>query len=265
MAIRYDKQINREIAKTVRNFNHKVYRLERQNAKIVPSRVSVKQLKALYQDRSDLKRKLAELQRFSDRGVESIIDTLGGASISKWELSNLKRQQARAKVLIGRRIKSLETTVPTVFGKKQLKSYAEMGSEELSNLKARQKALQKTPERMDTGELQRFEKLVSQTITRLTTQDTTFYNSYFEILDNTGYMANIDPEIINHIKENLQKLTPSQFVEFANTEKSIKSIIDYYLIQKMNAGVLSVEDQTQLELNIMALDNIIEDLVEEYA
>lgn len=265
MAIRYDKKINREIAKIVRNFNNKVYRLERQNAVFVPSRVRVKNLKSQYQNRSALKRKLAELQRFSERGVESIVYTLGGTSISKWELATLKREQTRAKRLLTRRIRKLETTVPTVFGKKQLKTYAEMGNEELSNLRARRTALNKRAERLDEKALKQLEKLVTKTIQRLTTQDITFYNSYFEIIENAGYMANIDPQIISHIKENLRKLTPTEFIEFANIEKSIKSIIDYYLVQKMNAGVLSSVDQAQLELTITALDSIIEDLVNEYA
>lgn len=79
MAIRYDKNLNKEILKTVRNFNAKVDRLERQGAQLTVEKVSIRELKKEFQERRDLLSYLKELRKFSQRGVERI------AYVDRWE------------------------------------------------------------------------------------------------------------------------------------------------------------------------------------
>ena len=90
MAIRYDKNLQNEITRVVRNFNNKINRLEKlQNDLILPDKITKKSLTERYYTRKDLQRKLNELKRFSTRGIEKTIETKAGLKLSEYELINL--------------------------------------------------------------------------------------------------------------------------------------------------------------------------------
>ena len=40
MAIRYDKKLNQEINRTIKNFNQKIARLEKQDRELLPSKIT---------------------------------------------------------------------------------------------------------------------------------------------------------------------------------------------------------------------------------
>ena len=44
MAIRYDKKLNQEINRTIKNFNQKIARLEKQERELLPSKITKKEL-----------------------------------------------------------------------------------------------------------------------------------------------------------------------------------------------------------------------------
>ena len=104
MAIRYDKKLNQEINRTIKNFNQKIARLEKQKKELLPSKITKKDLKDNVYTRTELYRKLKELQRFSHRGAEDIIETKGGVKLTQYELSNIKRENTRIKRNITREI-----------------------------------------------------------------------------------------------------------------------------------------------------------------
>ena len=105
MAIRYDKTLNKEINRVVKNFNNKVKRLEQSERDLMlPAKVSIKELKDEFRTRRELYRELEKLKRYSKRGIEETIITLGGAKISKYELENIKREARRIKYQISRQI-----------------------------------------------------------------------------------------------------------------------------------------------------------------
>ena len=45
MAIRYDKKLNQEINRTIKNFNQKITRLEKQERELLPSKITKQELK----------------------------------------------------------------------------------------------------------------------------------------------------------------------------------------------------------------------------
>ena len=64
MAIRYDKKLDQEINRTIKNFNQKIARLEKQEKELLPSKITKKDLKSGVYTRTELQRNLKELQRF---------------------------------------------------------------------------------------------------------------------------------------------------------------------------------------------------------
>ena len=163
MAIRYDKKLNQEINRTIKNFNQKIARLERQDRELLPSKITKKDLKNSVYTRTELRRKLKQLQRFSNRNVEDVIETQGGARLTRYDYQNLKRENTRIKQNITREINRLRVNKPKIFGKMQTSTFSEMGDTDYLNLVARRKALEKDINKLSRDELERFTKLINKT------------------------------------------------------------------------------------------------------
>ena len=62
MAINYDKKLNNEINRVVKNFNQKITRLEKQNRELLPSKTTTKEIKNAITTKRELNQKLRELK-----------------------------------------------------------------------------------------------------------------------------------------------------------------------------------------------------------
>lgn len=230
MAIRYDKKLNSEINKTIRNFNQKIARLEKmQNDLILPEKITKKELKSEYYTRSDLRRKLREMQSFSTRGIEQTVQTTGGVNLSKFELINLKRESRRIKASLTREINKLERLKPKVFGVEQASTFSQIGDQYYLNLKARRKALEKGDiVNLRSEQLQRYKKLLEKTAKNKRYYNNVFKSNYLEMLTDLGYYYNYDKEKLAELKERLMQLDSDNFLKLFRQEQSIKAILDYY-------------------------------------
>lgn len=227
MAIRYDKKLNQEINRTIKNFNQKIARLEKQERELLPSKISKKELKESVYTRQELQRRLKELQRFSKRGAEDVIETKGGVKLTKYELENLKKDKARIKQKISREKNRLEKTKPKVFGKEQSATFSQMGDSEYLNLIARYKTINKDIENLNIEEIKRYKKIINKTKTNKSYNEYIFRENFFEMFNILGYYA-YDNEKIDIINEKLKKLTPSKLLKLITEEKSMKAILTYY-------------------------------------
>lgn len=106
--IRWTESDNAELKKTVKNFNAKISRLERQYPKIknvLPEKVTVAQMKELIDTRQDFKRELKALKRFTDRKnvirenddgtFKGIVDVPGNKynlKTTKWQKEEMTRR-----------------------------------------------------------------------------------------------------------------------------------------------------------------------------
>lgn len=228
MAIRYDKKLNQEINKTIKNFNQKVARLEKMGRELLPLKITKQQLKENSYNRKDLQRKLKQLQRFSKRGIEEVVETKGGVKLTKYELQNIKRENKRIKQSITRRINELKVQKPKIFGKEQASTYSQMGDSEFTNLVARRKALEKNIEKIDIDELNRLKKLLEKTGNKKVYMDNVFKESYFKMLADLAYYYDYDRNKLNEMRDKLYELKPEKFLKLFNEDKAIKAIVDYY-------------------------------------
>lgn len=231
MAIRYDKKLNAEINRVVRNFNQKIRRIQKYEDSynyIVPETTSVKSLKHNVYTRNELKRKLAELKRFSVRGAEDVMQMSGGFMLSRYEYENLKREKARVKRNISREITRLETEKPTVYGKKQAMTFAQMGDSYFLNLKAKREALEKQVEKLNREEFKKYKELVYKVGRSREYQKSLFRDNYKKMLTDLAYYTGYDKEKIKELETKLDKLNDRQFYKLFQSEKAIKSITEYY-------------------------------------
>lgn len=260
MAIRYDSKLNSEINKIVRNFNQKVSRLEKNQQELLPTKISVRELKKSYNNRSDLKRKLRELKRFSTRGIEQVIETKQGLKISKYDLINLKKENARVKRSLTMEIKRLETTSPKVLGKKQKTTFAQMGDQHYLNLVARRKALEKEIMNLNKAELERLKNLIDKTLKNKAYMNSTFKENYLKMLTDLGYYFDYNNEKLQKLEDKLMDLSPDKFLKLFQEDKSIRAILDYYPVI---TNTLSGIDPDDLSGDVNSLyDSLIDNLDE---
>lgn len=223
------RSINETLRKAVRNFNSKLSRLQNKGL-ILPEKANMKIIKSRIYNKWDLNREIDRLQRFSERGIEKTITTKGGVQMSKYELINLKREQKRVVAKLGRKIKRLGSIIPTTFGVREDVTIAQMGTEQLSNLKARrQKISEKRINLISEDDIKELKSKIQKTINKDRYLISEFKESYTEkILLQLGYYIGYDSEKLNTIKEKIAKLPDRKFLELFNTEEGIRAIRDYY-------------------------------------
>lgn len=258
MAIRYDKKLNQEINRTIKNFNQKIARLEKQDRELLPSKITKKDLKSNVYTRTELYRKLKELQRFSNRGAEDIITTGGGARLTKYDYQNIKRENTRIKRNITLEINRLRVEKPKIFGKIQSSTFSEMGDTDYLNLVARRKALEKDINKLSKEELERFRKLVEKTGKSQQYMNSIFKENYFEMLTDLAYYFNYDNDKLNLLKQKLMKLKPNDFLKLFKDDKSIRAILDYYPVVTNSFNAINPDDIKEDVVNLY--DNLIDNI-----
>ena len=233
MAIRYDKKLNQEINKIVRNYNQKIYRIKRYEDSYnyqIPSIINKTQLKSMAYTRKELRRKLNELKRYSERGIETSIQLPSGYIISKYEYENLKKERARVKRKLTNEIKRLESEKPTVYGKEQATTFAQMGdSFYLSNV-GRRKAIDIDYKTLTKEEFELYKERVYKIGRNIEYESSLFRDNYKKMLFDLAYYTGYDEEKIKLLESKIDSLNNKKFYKLFNTEKGIKAITEYYLL-----------------------------------
>ena len=231
MAIRYDKALNQEINRVVRNYNNKIQRLKKTDSSLIlPETVSVRGLKKEMFSRKDLRRKLKDLELYSIRGMEKTITTEGGVDISRYEYNLLQRESRRVKSYLTRQLNIVSNITPTIAGELQDATFAEMGSQQVANLIARREALEKgSIMKMSRSQLSEYTRLLNKNRQRMNYQTNIFRDNYMnKMLFNLGYFIGYDNDKINAIKEKMNTLSDKQFLKMFDTDLLIQSIRDFY-------------------------------------
>lgn len=259
MAVKFSKKLENEISKTVRNFNNKISRLEKLNHELLPEKISKKALKQNYDNRNELRRKLKELQRFSKRGSEQIITTKGGVKITQYELNNLRAETIRIKQNLTREINRLKVEKPTVLGKTQDITFAQMGDQYFMTLLGRKDALDKNLLELQKEDFERYQNLVSKLGKNEGYMNYVFKNNYLKMLTDLGYYYDYDNDKLNLLKEKLIDLDKSDFLKLFRTEKSVQAILYYYPAVTRNVGI----NPSDIKDDVVSLyDNLINNIDE---
>lgn len=227
--VRYTKKLNQDIYNTLRRYNNKIDRLRRKQADyILPQKVTKEDLMESSYTTKELRRQLNNLSKFTQRGAEATYTTSGGYSISKYEYDYLRREQRRVKRKIEKELERYQTTAPTVFGKSQGFSFAQMGDSTYLNLKAKRTSLEKDISKMTKEELLKYRNVLYKLGKNRNYLAEGFRDNYLEILTDLGYFTGYDKEKLKLLKDKLLSLDPEQFYRLYENEKAIKVIRDYY-------------------------------------
>lgn len=227
--VRYTKKLNQDIYTTLKRYNAKIDRLRRKQLDyILPQKMTKEDLMESSYTTKELRRQLNNLAKFNERGAEATYTTSGGYSISKYEYNYLRREQRRVKKKIEKEIERYQTTAPTVFGKSQQFSFAQMGDSTYLNLKAKRQSLEKDISRMNKQELLKYREVLYKLGKNRNYLAEGFRDNYLEILTDLGYFTGYNQDKLKLLKEKLKTLDPEDFYRLYENEKAIKVIRDYY-------------------------------------
>lgn len=227
MAYKISKDSNRELQKAINNFNAKIRRLENVDKEIgIPEKENIKAIKDRINSKWDLNREINRLERFTKRNAENLIKNKSGVVMTVWEFENIQREQKRLNARLLRDIERYSNITPTEFGKSQKITYAQIGDERLSNLRARQKAISnKSVMKLNREQLKNLQSLLNKTSAIYRKDKQVFYNNFLDgTLLNTAYFIGYDNDKIKYIKNKLNELSPSQFTKAFEQEQALKDI-----------------------------------------
>lgn len=255
MAIRYNAELRKNIDDTLRRFNAKITRLQKQERDLIlPEKLNFYDIVGTYKTRKDLNEKLQELQRFSKRGVEETITTKGGVDISKYEMENLRIESKRVKQRLTREINKLEKITPTSLGVKQDFTLKTLPSDRLVNLRARRKSLEKDINIISGDEFNYYVQKLQSNKRRARYRDLQYQNNYIDkMLLNLGYMVGYDSKKLGEIRQKLSGLSTQEFLKLMDTEKLVQEVQNYY-----------DETQDKIKRNRNVSTNSIDDIYEKY-
>lgn len=256
--INYDKQFNNYINKVVKQFNAKIRRLESQGHKYLPQKESVADLKSTYFERSTLKRKLQQLEKFTTRGAEDIVELSSGAKITKWERETLKADRKRFKKIYENSANKYGSIKPTVRGVLQDETYARMGDARYENLKIMRDSMKKDVDTMTQRDLNKAKRTIRGHIRRHEKQKYIFWSNYITFIDDVGYKGDVPEELIESIKEKIAQMDIDDFIEFYDTEKAFSDILTDYKIQKMKAVGFTDDEKQKIQGNYEAINQLLD-------
>lgn len=216
MAIRYDKDYNREIARIVKNFNAKVMRLQGVERLLAPDTILVSTLKKTYTKRRELNRKLKELQLFSQKGMEEEVQ-IGEWNTNKYQLTISKRQAVVAKANLTREINKAKSS-------RRLAS-----TPYIRNLEKRREILNRPIETLSEKMLGTRQRIIKGEFNARQKQEK-LYNNLFQMIYKTAYTAGSDPKIIEGLLHQLRQMSPAQLADALNTLPAMSAFILKYSI-----------------------------------
>lgn len=227
MAYRISKDSEKELKRAISKFNSKVKRLETVDKEIgIPEKESITAIKDRVSSKWDLNREIDRLERFTKRNAEELIKNKSGVVMTRWEFENIQREQKRLNSRLLREIERYGNIKPQEFGKTQKYTYAQMGDEKLSNLRARQRAIStKSVMKLNKEQLKNLQSLLNKTAANYRKDKEIFYDNYLDgTLLNTAYFIGYDTDKINYIRKKLNELTPSQFTKAFESEQALKDM-----------------------------------------
>lgn len=230
MAVRYDKNFMAEINRIVRNYNAKITRLSKtDNNYVLPSKFTkeaLRNLKASAVSRADVRRRLKDLQSFSERGGEKNI-RVGRTTLPKYQYTNIKRYRRILSQQTSRKLRAYETKHPVSGTKKEPFTFSQYGTQEYLTLKAKRLTLlEKDIKNMTPAEAEAYlNKLKANTLPK---NLDVWQRNYLDILQDTALSYGYDPDKIQTIVDKLSVLSPSEFDDLSFISRNIKQIMYAY-------------------------------------
>lgn len=221
MAINFDKDLNYQLKRAVDNFNKKVARGKNQGIRYLPSKQSLKELKDEFKSefakKSELNRRLKELNNFSLKNAKAQVELESGEMTSKYNYDLAKKRQERLRKEIDKKIIQQEIYTKNapelIMRRSRLSLLRNIKKSLLGDIKSRD-----VMRSINAHYNQEF------SATRLDN----FYDSFFEIMEQETKFIGFDANKLDYIKKRLKSIDPEILVEMRNNNPLISEVFERY-------------------------------------
>lgn len=242
MAVRYDKELNKIISRTVKNYNRRIAKLNSLDRSLKIKKVTVKELKNSATNRRDLKYELSKLDMVRQpEDLEKVV----------------KRDLRRAKLILNAEIRKVKAQEGTP-------RFTPIKSQRLRNLEMRRASLDINLDKLKPKERLKAEKRIQNEIYGDQERLRKFYDNFFNMLFSNVYYSGFGNDEWQRITNELSKLTPDQLLQAYNENPLIRGLIeDYHIYQSVSDTRQGFVEQTMYN-TLNALYSNIGEIVKEY-
>lgn len=259
MAIKFDDALNREIAKTVKNFNAKqrYNKTKTKNKGMLPERLSTKEIKAKYSDKSraELLKQLKLYQSFAKR--DALDKSSDNSRLSKWEAEYFKANMEKTKNFYVNEIADLRR----IIGNKP--EYHLKQHQRLLTLEGKLKELDKDMSSLDEDEIETFRRYFN-------------YAERSDYIKKQGFRLYLDQvkrtmELLDYSKADIESLlskfdvlSENEFTEMVRQEDVIDDIYRMIYSPKGRGKYELLADENDARATVKRIINDADYLVSKY-
>lgn len=234
--LKINKNLNNEINRLIKNYNSKVARLkklDKYNLKIIPDKVSKKELLKDIVTNKELRIELNKLKSFSKRGAEDVVTfKKTGESFSKWEIQQFKNEKNRAIRQLNQKIKYYKENKPNIFGKNLDVTFAQMADShylyaERNLNKIKNKKISELTRKGAKRGIEYFKNFNEHS-------DLIAKQNYIQSIINLGYASGVPMDKINTIKNKLISLPEKELVNLINNDNGVNALLNKYRVYGYN-------------------------------
>lgn len=254
MAIKFDKNYNQKISKEIKLFNQKVRRARGRGLTHIPETISVKKYKTRFSSRKELNEDLRKLREFrTERGVE-VIENLGGARTTRWEMDYLKSLEQEAKEHFDELIE--DTKKQDVVNDIGNRMY-------LEGLERKRDFLDKDIELLNQNDYNTYKRTIENYVDFNWHNERSFRGFLSEV-EQVMTLCGVNSKDIDEFMEKFKVLTPRQFFAMYRESKLIGKVFDLADSPEYTGGLKLNTDLDDAKKQINNLLKQADDLVAKY-
>lgn len=258
MAIRYTPEFNKRIRDTLKNFNAKVSRAEAAGVQNLPEKIHTARIKATYNNRADLERRLRQLERFNLEKSKSINKVgVDNIKMSYWDYETMKSNRLATMRKVQAQLEKqqgIDRSRRRIFP-----------SERTRQLKQTIKTLKVNPVSATANQLTRLKNIIARYGEKRIDTDNQFFENFFDMLWASVPYVDADEDTIQYIHDMIEQLTPDQLLEMYHNEPLVKAVVEDYN-RYMDTQGYAITDQEAWRKNL-ALEELkaqLPKLIEKY-
>lgn len=257
MAIKFDANLNKEIRRTVKNFNAKVrYNQTKTRGKgMLPKPISAQALKDKYSDktRAELQRQLKLYQSFGERNALEKTDS----RLSKWERHYFEANLAKTKEFYDKEIDDLNRIVgdkPEFYLKQHHR---------LNELKNKREFLARNLDSLSEGDIKKLRNYYSYAERSNIIKEKSF-KLYLDQVDRLLTLRNVPKKDRDAILNKFNVLSENQFTEMVRKEDLIDRMYDLVHSPEGRGKYELTVDDAEADALIQDLRNNVDSIIAKY-
>lgn len=256
--IKFDNNLNRQIQRTVKNFNAKVrYNKTKTRGKgMLPRTISVKELKEKYSDKSraELQKQLKLYQSFGQRDA---LERTGNSRLSKWEENYFKANLEKTKQFYEQEISDLTRIIGG-------ETYQHLRlNDRLTNLKRQQEQLDKDFSLLDENEIKLMRGVFNYAERSDEIKNKAFHlylSQLSRTMANLGYPKREIEELLNRFNI----LSENEFTEMIRNEDLLDAVYDLVDSPKSRGEFELMTDENRARGIVEEIKNRVNEIISKY-